>query len=637
MNQKSKTTGYLLAFFLGGIGAHLFYYKKYIRGLIYLIFCWTYIPILLGWIDMIFIKKWHNQLDSTSENKPLKRPSPVNVSVQPTPQENKPKIQNPTSLFVKPFYNEKEIILPKYASLETSDSILKSVNEVLNPKKSTRNSGSVRVEFSYSHSHADFIRKSNNYKNRTQGPTKEIPLQAYWTTFDHMNDKQLKWYFHWREEALKGNYLEVDLSYIFVFVYELINYSFNPRASFNVSMLVRLFENYKDMHPKLSNYLPRWIQDMLYELQEEALASEWKSSDYMPPVYKAIVEDKKPIDKISITHWKQYINNYRETKFFLDNKNKIYKVFKKGLVLIEEHHNINNEKVEQIWFTSKRVRNVANLFSGAVVGRDNDPIHVYHYEIQPTSIIFDEVTALFRMSENITRTLNGEKRGIKVEEEVLPEDFKTLFLESCKEKATKSNERFKSVKEKNNSKTGSAIPQKNVEGTAEGIDVISSKSKIEFNEEDIKQLSKESQQLQEVFSGAENKVELESTDKPATLIDKGASEHQPPNLIVTPTINTELDTGLDSLFATSDGDQDEFINSLTEAEKEFLSFFNNGEYSQDEAVAFVKKNGKMLGLFLSELNEKANEHLGDNIVESEGDNIIIFDEFTDIAQMLKGA
>ncbi|RXJ00614.1 NINE protein [Anaerobacillus alkaliphilus] len=639
MNQKSKTVGYLLAFFLGGIGAHLFYYKKYIRGLIYLIFCWTYIPIFLGWIDMLFIKKWHNQLDSVNDKKQLeKKPSLAKISVEPKSQDNKTKPKKTTSIFNKTFYNEEDIILPKYAHIETPASILKSVEEALNPKKSTKDSGGIRTEYSYSHSHSDFIKKSHNYKNRTQGPTKEIPLQAYWTTFDSMNDKQLKWYFHWREEVLEGNYLEVDLSYIFVFVYELLNYSFNPKASFNVSMLVRLYENYVDMHPKLSNYLPRWIQDMLNELKEEELASEWKFRDYVPPVFKAITWEHKPLNKISITHWRNFIRNYRETKFFLDNKNKIYKVFKDGLLLLEAHHNEQNEKVENIWFTNKRVRNVAHLYSGAVIGRENEPIHVYHTEVQPTDTLYDEITALFRLSENVTRILNGEKREIKVEEEVLPDNFKNNLLDSYKEGAKKANERFKTVKEKDTQATGSTIPQRPIEEeTTEVAAVTATKPTIEFNDENIQRLNQENQHLQGVFEGSQNEETQPEFKDTSVLVTPDATTTD-----ITPEVSetdrtVEVDTGLNSIFDTTEGDEEEFISSLSDAEKEFLSSFNNGEYSQDEATAFAKRNGKMLGLFLSELNEKANEHLGDNIMELEGDNIILYDEFTDIALMLKGA
>ena len=53
MTMKSKATAVLLAFFLGGIGAHKFYLKKYWWGVIYLAFCWTYIPSIIGAIEAI--------------------------------------------------------------------------------------------------------------------------------------------------------------------------------------------------------------------------------------------------------------------------------------------------------------------------------------------------------------------------------------------------------------------------------------------------------------------------------------------------------------------------------------------------------------------------------------------------------
>ncbi len=49
----SKLAYCLLAFFLGGIGAHKFYAGKIGTGIIYLLFCWTFIPALLAFIDFI--------------------------------------------------------------------------------------------------------------------------------------------------------------------------------------------------------------------------------------------------------------------------------------------------------------------------------------------------------------------------------------------------------------------------------------------------------------------------------------------------------------------------------------------------------------------------------------------------------
>jgi TM2 domain-containing membrane protein YozV/Tfp pilus assembly protein PilE len=48
-----KTALALLAFFLGGIGAHKFYLGKYLQGVLYILFCWTGIPSLIAFIEFI--------------------------------------------------------------------------------------------------------------------------------------------------------------------------------------------------------------------------------------------------------------------------------------------------------------------------------------------------------------------------------------------------------------------------------------------------------------------------------------------------------------------------------------------------------------------------------------------------------
>lgn len=50
---KSKVVAGLLGIFLGGIGIHKFYLGKIFQGIIYLIFCWTYIPAIVGFIEGI--------------------------------------------------------------------------------------------------------------------------------------------------------------------------------------------------------------------------------------------------------------------------------------------------------------------------------------------------------------------------------------------------------------------------------------------------------------------------------------------------------------------------------------------------------------------------------------------------------
>lgn len=50
---KNKLVAALLAILLGGLGLHKFYFGKIGKGILYLVFCWTYIPSIIGLIEGI--------------------------------------------------------------------------------------------------------------------------------------------------------------------------------------------------------------------------------------------------------------------------------------------------------------------------------------------------------------------------------------------------------------------------------------------------------------------------------------------------------------------------------------------------------------------------------------------------------
>ena len=51
--QKSKATATLLGIFLGGVGGHKFYMGSWGWGIIYLLMCWTWIPVLIALVEWI--------------------------------------------------------------------------------------------------------------------------------------------------------------------------------------------------------------------------------------------------------------------------------------------------------------------------------------------------------------------------------------------------------------------------------------------------------------------------------------------------------------------------------------------------------------------------------------------------------
>lgn len=50
---KSKGTAIILALLLGGLGAHKFYLDRSGQGIFYVLFCWTFIPAIIAFIEAI--------------------------------------------------------------------------------------------------------------------------------------------------------------------------------------------------------------------------------------------------------------------------------------------------------------------------------------------------------------------------------------------------------------------------------------------------------------------------------------------------------------------------------------------------------------------------------------------------------
>jgi TM2 domain-containing membrane protein YozV len=53
--MKDKNSAGLLALFLGGFGGHKFYLEQTGLGVLYLLFCWTFVPALISIVEAIIL------------------------------------------------------------------------------------------------------------------------------------------------------------------------------------------------------------------------------------------------------------------------------------------------------------------------------------------------------------------------------------------------------------------------------------------------------------------------------------------------------------------------------------------------------------------------------------------------------
>ena len=84
-----------------------------------------------------------------------------------------------------------------------------------------------------------------------------VPFMSYWPTYDSMNKAQQAWYFYWRSQIRQGNYVDTDLSYIFVSIYELLNGIGWRDPQEGYQKLMQLWAAYRKKFPSLDHYLTR--------------------------------------------------------------------------------------------------------------------------------------------------------------------------------------------------------------------------------------------------------------------------------------------------------------------------------------------------------------------------------------------
>lgn len=91
------------------------------------------------------------------------------------------------------------------------------------------------------------------------------PAEGYFSyipQYAQLHHGQLQFYFWFRENARAGTHLDdVDLPYILLYIYEIINLPHRIPAARGAAQLAGLWLFYRGRHPELDRYLPEWMCD----------------------------------------------------------------------------------------------------------------------------------------------------------------------------------------------------------------------------------------------------------------------------------------------------------------------------------------------------------------------------------------
>ncbi|WP_172253482.1 TerB N-terminal domain-containing protein [Saccharibacillus deserti] len=107
----------------------------------------------------------------------------------------------------------------------------------------------------------EFVRRARETAERTEEEVPFAPFSSYWPTFAAMKPEQERWYFYWRTEFRRGEKVETDLSYLFIYIYELINGIGWEHPHDGLEMLIRVWESYRARFRRLDGYMADWVRE----------------------------------------------------------------------------------------------------------------------------------------------------------------------------------------------------------------------------------------------------------------------------------------------------------------------------------------------------------------------------------------
>ena len=239
----------------------------------------------------------------------------------------------------------------------------------------------VSVSISYESTATIFLKEIQKYRNREGDLASPIPFTHYWPTYRDMNTSQQRWYFYWRSQVRKGNYLPIDLSYIFLHIYEILNLVEIPNPIQAANRIKILWQAYRGIYPQLDRYLPEWGGDLLAVKADVEHALGWWESFLevdgliIPdPVINTIVEKAIRTGGTNTLPYKIWVllSDYQPKKKFYQIHNINHQIdlaYEKAINVANDYYLRTLKKSLIDMFVSENIYSYEkNVFASALIG-----------------------------------------------------------------------------------------------------------------------------------------------------------------------------------------------------------------------------------------------------------------------------
>jgi hypothetical protein len=192
-------------------------------------------------------------------------------------------------------------------------------------------------------------------------------FQSYYPTYRHMTDQQLRGYFSWRTKVRDGIIDKTSLSFVFVYIYELLMQIGVSSAEEGFYKIKNFWQIYKDIDPRINYYIKLWLKDyVIYNGLEKHLLDDFSDINFDHTIFTLINCYSHSADEVfsALNSLSSYnLENSRFYKLYSDDvKNVVYNVF----VELTEYYNKKRKNSICEKFFGKLLDNQYVMFKSAV-------------------------------------------------------------------------------------------------------------------------------------------------------------------------------------------------------------------------------------------------------------------------------
>ncbi|MBR7117357.1 MAG: TerB N-terminal domain-containing protein [Clostridia bacterium] len=84
---------------------------------------------------------------------------------------------------------------------------------------------------------------------------------SYMPQYAHLTPSEKSYYFYWRSEIRHGRYLKTDYSYLYLYVYEILNLPDKIPPEEGIRLLCHAWREYRSALPRIDLYFSIWVED----------------------------------------------------------------------------------------------------------------------------------------------------------------------------------------------------------------------------------------------------------------------------------------------------------------------------------------------------------------------------------------